>query len=68
MNAPYFTEWRRSMDDGSLVLTTSVEGRIVEVVEIDVSELPSRPDLLGRLGPVARMRLLDDALASVGRA
>lgn len=58
----YFTEWRRSMDGPELALVTTREnGSIAEWIELDVRELPDRPDLLERLGPIARERLLADA-------
>lgn len=58
----YFTEWRRSMDGPELALvTTRANGSIAEWINLDIRELPDRPDLLGRLGPVARERLLAEA-------
>ncbi|QEE24707.1 hypothetical protein CS053_09475 [Rhodanobacter glycinis] len=58
----YFTEWRRSMDGPELALVTiRTNGSIAEWITQDVRELPDRPELLERLGPVARERLLDDA-------
>jgi hypothetical protein len=57
-----FTEWHRSMDGPELVLATTREnGSIAEWIELDVRKLPGRADLLERLGPVARERLLADA-------
>jgi hypothetical protein len=57
-----FTRWHRSLDDGWLALVVeSASGRLVESVELDVRELPRRPELLARLGPNTRARLLADA-------
>jgi hypothetical protein len=62
----YFTEWRRSIDGPELVLVTTREnGSIAEWVELDVQELPTRPDLLERLGPIARERLLAEAREAI---
>ena len=62
MTAP-FTAWHRSMDDGALRLVVAHDGRIVESVELDVSELSGPSELLSRLGPIARERLLAEAHA-----
>lgn len=56
-----FTHWSRSMDDGALSLWIEQEGRVIERVSIDVCELPSRPDLLARLGDRTRARMLWEA-------
>lgn len=58
----YFTEWRRSMDGPELALVTIREnGSIAELIELDITELPDRHDLLVRLSPIARERLLAEA-------
>ena len=56
-----FTHWRRSMVDAELNLLREKDGRVVERVSLDLRELPNRPDLLARLGPVIRERLLWEA-------
>lgn len=58
-----FTRWHREMDGPRLLLVVESDDgcRIVEWLELDVRELPNRPDLLGRLGETARNRLLQDA-------
>lgn len=44
----YFTEWRRSMDGPELALVTTREnGSIVEWIDLDVRELPDRPNCWG---------------------
>lgn len=56
-----FTCWGRSADDGTLDLWIQRDGRIVESVTLDVTELPQRPDLLARLSPKTRERMLWEA-------
>lgn len=58
-----FTTWHRSMGDDDLYLAVEHDGRFVECVELDVSELPNRPDLLARLGSIARECLLAETRA-----
>lgn len=62
MTAPGFTLWRRSMDGPELQLfVTAEDGSIAEEITMDVRELPAHPELLARLGPKTRERLLHDA-------
>ena len=49
------------MVDAELNLLREKDGRVVERVSLDLRELPNRPDLLARLGPVIRERLLWEA-------
>lgn len=59
---PMFDRWHREMDGPLLVLVReNADHSIAEWIELDVRELPERPDLLGRLGTKARERLLADA-------
>lgn len=53
-----FTRWHRSMDDGGLILVREAGGKVAEWIELDIADLPTRPDLLSRLGPHSRARLL----------
>jgi hypothetical protein len=60
--ANYFTRWHRAMDNGALALVTEgSDGRVLEWIELDVTELPARPELLCRLAPWPRARLLWEA-------
>ena len=57
-----FDSWVRSFDGPGLILgNLSMENELVEIVCLDVTELPDRPDLLERLSPVGRTALLSDA-------
>lgn len=58
---PAFDGWFSGVDEPSLRLIRSQAGRVVEWVEIDLRELPDRPDLLRRLSPAVQRRLLADA-------
>ena len=49
------------MTDAALDLLREQDGRVVERASLDVRDLPNRPDLLARLGPVIRERLLWEA-------
>jgi hypothetical protein len=50
------------MDSDALALVAEDDnGRILEWVDLDIRDLPRRPDLLARLGPDAIARLLADA-------
>ena len=59
---PLFTRWHRDIDGPGLRLVVEADGRIAESVELDISELPNRPDLLARIGTVATARLLAEVL------
>lgn len=57
-----FSRWVRGMDSDALALVAEDDnGRILEWVDLDIRDLPRRPDLLARLGPDAIARLLADA-------
>ena len=58
-----FNRWGRWMDGPGLTLIVEDKagGNPREWREMDVRELPSRPDLLARLGDQARSRLLAEA-------
>jgi hypothetical protein len=56
-----FTNWGRGMDDGQLDLWVQREGKIVDSASLDVTELPNRLDLLDRMPPVMKLRMLWDA-------
>lgn len=60
-----FTRWHSNygLDDKSadLALVVDRAGQIEEWVDLDIRELPERSDLLERLGPVTRDRLVRDA-------
>ena len=69
MNAPrLFDRWALGIDDTNLRLWTQDGAAIVECIEVDVRELPDRTDLLARLGPKARARLLSEAMNARARA
>lgn len=62
MTGAAFTLWRRSMDGPELQLfVVGEDGHNVEEITMDVRELPAHPELLARLGPQTRERLLHDA-------
>lgn len=56
-----FTHWARSTDDGDLDLWLEKDGAVLEKVSLDVTELLDRSDLLDRLSPAARARLVWEA-------
>ncbi|WP_448098158.1 hypothetical protein [Luteibacter yeojuensis] len=57
-----FSRWVRGMDSDALALVAEDDnGRILEWVDLDIRDLPRRPDLLARLGPDTIARLLADA-------
>lgn len=63
MTTQPFTRWQREIDGPALVLVTEQGGRISEWLELDIRDLHRRADLLARLGPVSRERLLAEARA-----
>ncbi|GAA5075674.1 hypothetical protein GCM10025759_19410 [Lysobacter panacisoli] len=58
---PAFDTWLCGVDAPSLRLIRTRSGKVVEWVEIDLRDLPARLDLLGRIAPSIRRRLLAEA-------
>jgi hypothetical protein len=58
-----FSCWHRHMEGPALALVVydPAGGNPLEWRTLDVRDLPHRPDLLARLGPVVQSRLLADA-------
>lgn len=63
MSITPFTCWHRHMEGPALALVVydPAGGNPLEWRTLDVRDLPQRPELLARLGPVVRSRLLADA-------
>jgi len=62
MSAAMFTHWGRAANDGRLDLwVEGSDGRAVERVALDVTELPQRPDLLVRMPWKMKERMLWEA-------
>jgi len=61
VNTEHFTNWGRGMDVPTLDLSVQRDNRIVESIELDVRDLPDRPDLLERMPPKMRNRMLWEA-------
>lgn len=61
MASEMFTHWGREMDGPRLRLWIQHGDTLTERVTLDVTDLPSRADLLARVGPATRARMLWDA-------
>lgn len=58
-----FTRWIRALDGPELCLVLDSDCGIAEWIDVDLRDLPRRPDLIARLGAAASLRLLGEASA-----